>query len=89
MYKLLKVELSVTEHRQEASPQVAAMEPSRRGCLLPSELLKELPDALPSQLPKELPVEGNLEGNIDIFPSDTKYKAASCRLKKKIEKLVR
>ena len=79
----------MAEHRQEASTQVAAMEPRRRGCLLPSELLKELPDALPSQLPKELPVEGNNKDNIDVLPSDTKYKDASCRLKKKIEKLVR
>ena len=73
MYKIFKVELLVTEHQREASPWVTAMEPSRRGCLLPSEL------------PKELPVEGN----IDALPSDTKYKDASCRLKKRIETMVR
>ena len=67
----------MTEHRQEASTQVAAMEPRGQGCLLPS------------QMPKELPVEGNNEDNIEVFPSDTKYKAASCGLKKRIEKLVR
>ena len=69
--------MSVTEHRQEASRQVAAMEPRKQGCLLPS------------QIPNELPTEGNNEDNIDVFPSNTKYKAASCALKKKIEKLVR
>ena len=88
MYKLLKVELLVTEHRQEASPQVAAMDPSIRGCFLPSELPKELPDALPKELPIEMPTEGNNEENIDVLPSDTKYKDASCRLKKKIRDMV-
>ena len=77
----------VTEHQREASPRVAAMEPSRRRCFLPSELPKELPDALPKELPIDL--EDNKEGNIDFFPFDTKYTAAGCRLKKKIEKMVR
>ena len=81
MYFLLKVKLLVTEHRQEASPRVAAMEPSRRGCLLPNEL--------PEELPNMLPEEGSNEGNIDFLPSiDTKYTAASCRLQKKIGKMV-
>ena len=77
----------MTEHKQEASPRVAAMRASRRGCLLPRELPKanELPE---KESNTELPKEGNNEGDINFLPLNSQYTTASCKLKKKIKKMV-
>ena len=76
----------MTEHKQEASPRVEAMEPSRRGCLLPRELPNEGNNNGNIELHKE--GNNNNNGNIDFFPLYSKYTAATCRLKKKIGKMV-
>ena len=76
----------MTEHKQEAGPRVEAMEPSRRGCLLPRELPNEGNNNGNIELHKE--GNNNNNGNIDFFPLYSKYTAATCRLKKKIGKMV-
>ena len=60
----------MTEHKQEASPRVEAMERSRRGCLLP----RELPNKGNNNGNIELHKEGiNNNGNIDFFPLHNVY----------------
>ena len=67
----------MTEHKQEASPRVEAMEPSRRGCLLP----RELPNKGNNNGNIELHKEGiNNNGNIDFFPLYSKYTAAAGKM---------
>ena len=77
----------MTEHKQEASPRVEAMEPSRRGCLLPRELPNEGNNNGNIELHKE-GNNNNNNGTIDFFPLYSKYTATTCRLKKKIGKMV-
>ena len=53
---------------------------------MPSELPQE--ESNKEESNKELPKEDNNEGNINILSLNSQYTTASCRLKKKIGKMV-